>query len=90
MPCNIHTRAEWIVSPDLDSQVCVLDHEHEGEQAIDRRQAAKRRCRILTQPVTPPVHTREIHYARRQFSPQWRHSGREWLPIGWLTLLRRT
>ena len=27
MPCNFHTQGEWMVCPDLDSQVCILDRE---------------------------------------------------------------
>jgi hypothetical protein len=28
MPCNFHTQGAWMVCPDLDSQVCILDREH--------------------------------------------------------------
>ena len=36
MPCNFHTRGQWIVCPDLDSQGCIQDHEHEVvEQLAD-------------------------------------------------------
>ena len=27
MPCNFHTKGEWMVCPDLDSQVCILDRD---------------------------------------------------------------
>src|SRR5258707_56101 len=28
MPCHFHTQGEWMVCPDLDSQVCILDREY--------------------------------------------------------------
>jgi hypothetical protein len=27
MPCNFQTQGEWMVCPDLDSQVCILDRQ---------------------------------------------------------------
>jgi len=28
MPCHFHTQGDWMVCPDLDSQVCILDREY--------------------------------------------------------------
>ena len=28
MPCHFHTKNEWMVCPDLDSQVCILDRDY--------------------------------------------------------------
>ena len=91
MPCNFHTQAEWMVCPDLDSQVCILDREFKvvaqlGDGKAENGEVGSRRSQ-----------------SRAQFTPGkfitphdaiFLHNGdilvAEWLPIGRITLLRRT
>ena len=91
MPCNFHTQGGWMVCPDLDSQVCILDPEHKvvaqlGDGKAENGEVGSRRnqSRPLFTPgkfITPHdaifLHNGDILVA-------------EWLPIGRLTLLRRT
>jgi hypothetical protein len=91
MPCNFHTQGEWMVCPDLDSQVCILDREYNvvvqlGDGKSENGEVGSRRTQ-----------------ARSDFTPGkfitphdaiFLHNGdilvAEWLPIGRITLLRRT
>jgi hypothetical protein len=89
MPCNFHTQGEWMVCPDLDSQVCILDRGHKvvaqlGDGKVENGDVGSRRSQSRTQftPgkfITPHdaifLHNGDILVA-------------EWLPIGRLTLLR--
>ena len=91
MPCNFHTQGEWMVCPDLDSQVCILDREHKvvvqlGDGKVENGDVGSRRTQSRPQFtagkfITPHdaifLHNSDILVA-------------EWLPIGRLTLLRRT
>jgi hypothetical protein len=90
MPCHFDTQKEWMVCPDLDSQVCLLDMDYNvvaqlGDGKSSNGEVGSRRGQ-----------------SRAQFTPGqfitphaaiFLHSGdilvAEWLPIGRLTLLRR-
>jgi hypothetical protein len=90
MPCNFHTQGNWMVCPDLDSQVCILDRENNvvtrlGDGKAENGEVGSRRSQ-----------------SRSQFTPGkfitphdaiFLQSGdilvAEWLPIGRLTLLRK-
>jgi hypothetical protein len=90
MPCNFHTKGEWSVCPDLDSQVCILDRDYKvvaqlGDGQAENGEVGSRRSQ-----------------ARAQFTPGkfitphdaiFLHNGdilvAEWLPIGRITLLRK-
>jgi hypothetical protein len=90
MPCHFHTRNEWMVCPDLDSQVCILDRDYQVVAQLGDGQAAngevgsrRKQTRNEFTPgqfITPHaaifLHTGDILVA-------------EWLPIGRLTLLRQ-
>ena len=91
MPCNFHTQGEKMVCPDLDSQVCILDREFKvvaqlGDGKAENGDVGSRRSQARSQFtagkfITPHdaifLHNCDILVA-------------EWLPIGRLTLLRRT
>jgi 6-bladed beta-propeller len=90
MPCHFHTQGEWMVCPDLDSQVCILDREYRVVSQLGDGQASN-----------GEVGSRRKQ-SRQEFTPGqfitphaaiFLHSGdilvAEWLPIGRLTLLRR-
>jgi hypothetical protein len=90
MPCNFHTQGEWMVCPDLDSQVCILDREYDvvaqlGDGKAENGDVGSRRSQTRTQFtagkfITPHdaiyLHNGDILVA-------------EWLPIGRITLLRK-
>lgn len=90
MPCNFHTQGEWMVCPDLDSQVCILDRDYHvvaqlGDGKAENGDVGSRRSQSRTQFtagkfITPHdaifLHNGDILVA-------------EWLPIGRLTLLRK-
>ena len=90
MPCNFHTQGEWMVCPDLDSQVCILDREGKvvaqlGDGKAENADVGSRRSQSRSQFtagkfITPHdaifLHNGDILVA-------------EWLPIGRLTLLRK-
>ena len=63
MPCNFHTQGEWMVCPDLDSQVCILDREYNVVAATGRRESRKRRSGITPQPVALAIYSGKIHHA---------------------------
>lgn len=90
MPCNFHVQGEWMVCPDLDSQVCILDRDYNvvaqlGDGKAENGDVGSRR-----------------NQSRSQFTPGkfitphdaiFLHNGNilvaEWLPIGRITLLRK-
>jgi hypothetical protein len=90
MPCHFHTQGEWMVCPDLDSQVCILDREYNviaqlgdgraGNGEVGSRRNQPRSKFTPGQFITPHaaifLHDGNILVA-------------EWLPIGRITLLRR-
>jgi hypothetical protein len=90
LPCNFHTQGEWMVCPDLDSQVCILDREFNvvaqlGDGKAENGEVGSRRSQSRPQYtpgkfITPHdaifLHNGDILVA-------------EWLPIGRITLLRR-
>jgi hypothetical protein len=90
MPCHFHTRGEWMVCPDLDSQVCILDSEYNvvaqlGDGRASNGEVGSRRAQSRNeftpgQFITPHasifLQNGDILVA-------------EWLPIGRITLLRR-
>jgi hypothetical protein len=90
MPCDFHTRGEWMVCPDLDSQVCILDREYRvvaqlGDGKAENGEVGSRRDRPRSEfgPgkfVTPHdaifLRNGDILVA-------------EWLPMGRITLLRQ-
>jgi hypothetical protein len=90
MPCHFHTQREWMVCPDLDSQVCILDREYKvvaqlGDGRASNGEVGSRRKQ-----------SRNEFTAGQFITPHaaiFLHSGdilvAEWLPIGRLTLLRR-
>ena len=90
MPCHFHIQGEWMVCPDLDSQVCILDREYQVIAQLGDGQAAN-----------GEVGSRRKQ-SRREFTPGqfitphaaiFLRDGNilvaEWLPIGRITLLRR-
>jgi hypothetical protein len=90
MPCHFHTRGDWMVCPDLDSQVCILDRQYNVIAQLGDGQAAN-----------GEVGSRR-NQSRSEFTPGrfitphaaiFLHDGNilvaEWLPIGRITLLRR-
>jgi hypothetical protein len=90
MPCHFHTQGNWMVCPDLDSQVCILDREYRVVAQLGDGRAAN-----------GEVGSRRSQ-SRNQFTPGqfitphaaiFLQNGdilvAEWLPIGRLTLLRR-
>ena len=90
MPCHFATRGEWMVCPDLDSQVCILDRDYNVVAQLGDGRAAN-----------GEVGSRRKQ-SRAEFTPGqfitphaaiFIHSGdslvEDWLPIGRLTLLRR-
>ena len=90
MPCHFDTRNEWMVCPDLDSQVCILDRDYyvvaqlgdgrasNGEVGSRRKQSRSEFTpgQFITPHAAIFLHTGDIVVA-------------EWLPIGRITLLRR-
>ncbi len=90
MPCHFHTQGDWMVCPDLDSQVCILDREYKvvtqlgdgrasnGEVGSRRRQSRNEftAWQFITPHAAIFLHGGDILVA-------------EWLPIGRITLLRR-
>jgi hypothetical protein len=90
LPCHFHTQGEWMVCPDLDSQVCILDREYNvvaqlGDGRASNGEVGSRRKQSRSeftpgQFITPHaaifLHNGDILVA-------------EWLPIGRITLLRR-
>lgn len=91
LPCHFHTRGEWMICPDLDSQVCVLDRDYRVVAQLGDGQAHNGR-----------VGSRRTQ-ARADFTPgefitphdaMYLANGdilvAEYLPIGRITLLRRT
>jgi hypothetical protein len=89
MPCHFHTQGEWMVCPDLDSQVCILDRDYKvvmqlgdgrpsnGEVGSRRNQSRKEFTpgQFITPHAAIFLHNGDILVA-------------EWLPIGRITLLR--
>ena len=90
MPCNFDIQGKWMVCPDLDSQVCILDSEFnviaqlgDGQTAngeVGSRRKQSRREFTPGQFITP-------HAAI--FLRNGNILVAEWLPIGRITLLRR-
>ncbi|HRP04808.1 MAG TPA: hypothetical protein PLV87_07850 [Opitutaceae bacterium] len=90
MPCHFHVRGDWMVCPDLDSQVCILDRDYkvvaqlgdgrENNGKVGSRRSQKRSEFTPGQFITPHdaifLHNGDILVA-------------EWLPIGRITLLRK-
>jgi len=90
MPCHFHTRGDWMLCPDLDSQVCILDRNYrvvaqlgDGREAngkVGSRRTQKRNEFTPGQFITPHdaifLNNGDILVA-------------EWLPIGRITLLRK-
>ena len=90
MPCHFHTRGEWMVCPDLDSQVCILDRDYKvvaqlgdgqaNNGKVGSRRGQKRPDFTPGQFITPHdaifLQNGDILVA-------------EWLPIGRITLLRK-
>ena len=90
MPCHFHTQGEWMVCPDLDSQVCILDRDYKvvaqlGDGRASNGEVGSRRSQSRNeftpgQFITPHaaifLQNGDILVA-------------EWLPIGRITLLRR-
>jgi hypothetical protein len=90
MPCHFDTQGEWMVCPDLDSQVCILDREYNviaqlGDGRASNGEVGSRRSQSRNeftpgQFITP-------HAA--VFLQNGDLLVAEWLPIGRITLLRR-
>ena len=90
MPCHFSVRGDWMVCPDLDSQVCILDRDYHVVAQLGDGQA-----------INGKVGSRRGQ-SRSEFTPGkfitphaaiFLQNGdilvAEWLPIGRLTLLRR-
>jgi hypothetical protein len=91
MPCNFHTQGEWMVCPDLDSQVYILDRELNvvaqlGDGKAENGEVGSRRGQSRSQFTSGKFMT--PHDAI--FLQNGDVLVAEWLPIGRLTLLRRT
>ena len=91
MPCNFHTQGEWMVCPDLDSQVCILDRDLKvvaqlGDGKAENGEVGSRRGQSRSQFTSGKFIT--PHDAI--FLQNGDILVAEWLPIGRLTLLRRT
>jgi hypothetical protein len=90
MPCHFDTQGEWMVCPDLDSQVCILDRDYNvvaqlGDGRASNGEVGSRRKQSRSeftpgQFITP-------HAAI--FLKNGDILVAEWLPIGRITLLRR-
>jgi hypothetical protein len=90
-PCNFHIQGDWMVCPDLDSQVCILDRQFKvvsqlGDGQAENGEVGSRRGQPLSdfmpgKFITPHdaifLHNGDILVA-------------EWLPIGRITRLRKT
>ncbi len=90
LPCHCHTQGEWMVVPDLDSQVCVLDREYHlvarlGDGRAHNGKFGSRRAQARDQ-FTPGEF---IHPHDAIFLPNGDILVAEWLPIGRITRLRR-
>lgn len=91
LPCHFHTRGEWMVCADLDSQVCVLDRDlqvvaqlGDGQAANGRVGSRRNQARADFTPgqfITPHD---AIYLANGDILVA------EYLPIGRITLLRKT
>jgi hypothetical protein len=91
MPCNFQTQGEWMVCPDLDSQVCILDREFKvvaqlGDGKAENGEVGSRRSQ--SRPQFTPGKFITPHDAI--FLQNGDILVAEWLPIGRITLLRRT
>lgn len=90
MPCHFHVRGDWMVCPDLDSQVCILDREYRvvaqlgdgmaENGAVGSRRKQKRDEFTPGKFITPHD---AIFLANGDILVA------EWLPIGRVTLLRK-
>ncbi len=90
MPCHFDTQGDWMVCPDLDSQVCILDREYKvvaqlgdghamnGEVGSRRKQSRSEFTpgQFITPHAAIFLQSGDILVA-------------EWLPIGRITRLRR-
>ena len=90
MPCHFDTRGEWMVCPDLDSQVCILDREYRVVAQLGDGLAANGKVgsrRSQTRAEFTPGQFITPHAAI--FLQNGDILVAEWLPIGRITLLRR-
>ena len=90
MPCHFHTQGNWMVCPDLDSQVCILDRDYKvvaqlGDGRASNGEVGSRRSQSRDQ-FTPGQF---ITPHAAIFLENGGILVAEWLPIGRLTLLRR-
>lgn len=90
MPCHFHTHGEWMVCPDLDSQVCILDRNYKvvvqlGDGRAANGQVGSRRSQSRSQ-FTPGQF---ITPHDAVFLKNGDILVAEWLPIGRITLLHR-
>ncbi|MBL9192480.1 MAG: hypothetical protein JNJ82_08985 [Opitutaceae bacterium] len=90
MPCHFHTLGEWMVCPDLDSQVCILDRNYTvvaqlGDGMANNGKVGSRRSQ--KRPEFTPGEFITPHDAI--FLQNGDILVSEWLPIGRITLLRR-
>jgi len=89
-PCHFHTQGEWMVCPDLDSQVCILDRNYKvvaqlGDGKAHNGKVGSRRTQTRDQ-FTPGEF---ICPHAAIFLASGDILVTEWLPIGRITLLRR-
>ena len=90
MPCHFHVQGEWMVCPDLDSQVCILDRNYKvvvqlGDGKLANGEVGSRRGQPRSQ-FTPGQF---ITPHDAIFLKNGDILVAEWLPIGRITLLRR-
>ncbi len=91
LPCHFHTRGEWMICPDLDSQVCVLDRDYQVVAQLGDGQANNGRVgsrRNQTRAEFTPGQFITPHDA--MYLANGDILVAEYLPIGRITLLRRT
>lgn len=91
LPCDFNTRGDWMVCPDLDSQVCILDRDYQvvaqlGDGQANNGRVGSRR----SQPRSAFTPGEFITPHDAIFLADGNILVAEYLPIGRITLLRRT
>ncbi len=89
LPCHFDVRGDWMVCPDLDSQVCILDRDHRVVAQLGDGQAANGKVgsrRPQTRAEFTPGRFICPHDAI--FLQNGDILVAEWLPVGRITLLR--
>lgn len=89
MPCHFDVRGEWMVCPDLDSQVCILDRDYRVVAQLGDGQAVN--GRVSSRRADPPGSFEPGTFITPH-DAVFLHNGDllvcEYLPFGRITLLR--